>query len=56
MNANFDFYRKYLHGTEQIAPRWKRCVQLVDYKLGEALGQVYVAKTFAPDLRRGRST
>jgi endothelin-converting enzyme/putative endopeptidase len=49
--ANFDFYRKYLQGAEQIRPRWKRCVQLVDYQLGEAVGQVYVARTFSPELK-----
>ena len=51
MNANFDFYSKYLRGTEQLAPRWKRCVRLVDANLGEALGQVFVAKTFAPSTK-----
>jgi endothelin-converting enzyme/putative endopeptidase len=49
--ANFDFYRKYLQGTEQIRPRWKRCVQLLDYQLGEAVGQLYVARTFSPELK-----
>ncbi len=49
--ANFDFYRKYLQGTERIRPRWKRCVQLVNYELGDAVGQAYVAKTFGPELK-----
>ena len=48
VTADFDFYRKYLQGTEQIRPRWKRCVQLVNYQLGEAVGQVYVAKNVQP--------
>ena len=51
VTADFDFYRKYLQGAEQIRPRWKRCVQLVEYQLGEAVGQVYVAKTFSPELK-----
>jgi putative endopeptidase len=51
VNANFEFYSKYLRGTEQLAPRWKRCVRLVDADLGEALGQVFVAKTFAPSTK-----
>ena len=29
-----------------MQPRWKRCVQYVDRDLGEALGQVFVDKTF----------
>ena len=48
VNADFDFYRKYLRGVTQIQPRWKRCVQYVDRDLGEALGQVFVEKTFTP--------
>ncbi len=51
VNADFDFYRKYLQGAEQLRPRWKRCVGLVNYQLGEAVGQVYVAKTFSPELK-----
>ena len=35
-----------------MQPRWKRCVQYVDYDLGEALGQVYVAKVFSPELKQ----
>ena len=48
---DFDFYSRYLQGVQEMPPRWKRCVQLVDRDLGEALGQVYVEKTFPPDTR-----
>jgi putative endopeptidase len=48
VRANFDFYRKYLRGVAEMQPRWKRCVQYVDSDLGEALGQVFVQKTFDP--------
>jgi len=48
VRANFDFYRKYLRGVAEMQPRWKRCVQYVDGDLGEALGQVFVQKTFDP--------
>ncbi len=51
-NANFDFYSKYLRGLEQMPPRWKRCVRRVDGDIGEALGQVFVAKTFAPSTKQ----
>jgi putative endopeptidase len=51
-NANFDFYSKYLRGVEQMPPRWKRCVRAVDEDLGEALGQEFVAKTFAPSTKQ----
>ena len=51
VNANFDFYGKRLRGTEQLPPRWKRCVRQVDGDLGEALGQVFVARTFGADTK-----
>jgi putative endopeptidase len=51
VNANFDFFSKYLRGLEQQPPRWKRCVRMVDADLGEALGQVFVSKTFAPSTK-----
>jgi putative endopeptidase len=50
VQQNFDFYRKYLRGVEDMQPRWKRCVQYTDGNLGEALGQVYVRKTFPPEV------
>ncbi len=52
VEENFDFYRKYLRGAKEMQPRWKRCVQYVNYDLGEALGQVYVAKVFSPELKQ----
>jgi len=51
VNENFEFYRKYLRGATELQPRWKRCVQYTDGNLGEALGQVYVSKTFGPELK-----
>lgn len=44
----FDFYGKTLRGQKEQPKRWKRCVRWVDQDLGEALGQVFVAKTFSP--------
>jgi len=52
VEENFDFYRKYLRGAKEMQPRWERCVQYVNYDLGEALGQVYVAKVFSPELKQ----
>ena len=45
-DAHFDFYGKILSGQQVQQPRWKRCVAATDGALGEALGQVYVAKAF----------
>jgi endothelin-converting enzyme/putative endopeptidase len=52
VQESFDFYRKYLRGAKEMQPRWKRCVQYTDYSLSEALGQVYVAKVFSPELKQ----
>jgi endothelin-converting enzyme/putative endopeptidase len=52
VQANFDFYSKYLRGLKEMPARWKRCVQRVDRDLGEALGQVFVQKTFGPDTKQ----
>ena len=52
VKADFDFHRGYLRGVKEMPPRWKRCVGWVDRDLGEALGQVFVEKTFGPDVRK----
>jgi endothelin-converting enzyme/putative endopeptidase len=46
-DRDFEFYGHTLRGTEARAPRWKECVQAVDGQLGEALGKVFVDKTFS---------
>jgi putative endopeptidase len=48
VDANFKM-RQALTGQKVIQDRWKRCVNLVDNSLGEALGQRYVDVTFGPD-------
>jgi putative endopeptidase len=48
VDANFKM-RQALTGQAEIQPRWKRCVQLTDESLGEALGQKYVELTFGAD-------
>ena len=50
-DENFDFYGRKLTGTPQQQARWKRCVQGTDGSLGEALGQLYVAQYFTPDMK-----
>jgi putative endopeptidase len=51
IEENFDFNGKFLQGTKEILPRWKRCVSATDRVMGEALGQLYVEKTFTPQAR-----
>jgi putative endopeptidase len=43
--ANFDFYGKTLQGAKEIRARWKRCVDLTDQQLPDALGKTFVEKT-----------
>jgi putative endopeptidase len=52
VNQNFDFFAHTLRGVEQIAPRWKRCVRLVDGQLGEALGQEFVSRAFSQQTKQ----
>ena len=49
VNENFRFYGTILTGQKELSPRWRRCVELTDGDLGEALGQKYVALTFGPE-------
>ena len=44
--TSFDFYGKVLSGKEEPSPLWKRAVHTVNGTLGEAVGQMYVAKYF----------
>ncbi len=49
--SSFGFYAATLRGAKELAPRWKRCVRWTDADLGEALGQVFVAKVFPPSIK-----
>ena len=48
VEENFDFYVRTLQGTDELRARWKRGVGLVESCLGEALGELYVARHFPP--------
>ena len=52
-NASFDFYGRVLSGREEPSPLWKRAVAIVNGTLGEAVGQMYVAKYF-PEENKAR--
>ena len=49
VSENFRFYRTVLTGTKEMRPRWKRCIQMEDAEIGEALGQEYVNRTFGQE-------
>ena len=44
----FDFSARTLQGTPEIEPRWKRGVNAVNGSIGEAVGELYVARYFPP--------
>jgi putative endopeptidase len=51
VEEDFSFTGKYLSGTTEIKPRWKRCVESTDQLFGEALGKKYVEKYFPPEAK-----
>ncbi|MBP9790282.1 MAG: M13 family metallopeptidase, partial [Bacteroidia bacterium] len=52
VNEDFNFNNKILSGQKEIQSRWKRMIQMTDGTVGDALGQLYVAKYFPPDAKK----
>ena len=48
-DERFAFYGRTLNGQQQQRDRWKRAIDATDRALGEAAGQLYVAKYFPPE-------
>ncbi len=48
---SFDFWGTALSGKEEDRPRWKRALSSVEGSMGEALGQIYVARYFPPEAK-----
>jgi putative endopeptidase len=44
VDENFRF-NQFLTGQKEIAPRWKRCAQMTDAAMGEAVGRTFVKTT-----------
>ncbi|WEN16556.1 peptidase [Rhodanobacter sp. AS-Z3] len=51
VDAQFDFYGKTLRGQPEQQPQWKRSLGSVNRAMGQALGQLYVAKYFTPEAK-----
>jgi putative endopeptidase len=49
VEENFAFNGKTLAGTPQMRERWKRGSDMVGNAMGEAVGQLYVARHFPPE-------
>ncbi len=52
VQQNFDFYGKTMSGQKKMQPRWKRVMRATSHSLGEALGELYVAKYFPPSSKK----
>ena len=50
-NESFAFYGRVLRGQQEQEPRWQRAAHVIDSQIGEALGQLFVAKYFPPQAR-----
>ena len=55
VDENFNFFSKYLQGTKEQQPRWRRCIAATDGAVGEALGKEYVKKAFTPEAQKRMS-
>ena len=53
---NFDFYGRTLSGVPENRERWKRGVSLVEGSIGEAVGELYVARHFPPEAKEAMTT
>ena len=51
VEENFNFYGRTLSGTPELRPRWKRGVAMVESVVGEALGRIYIERTFPPEAK-----
>lgn len=49
--TSFEFYGKTLTGAQEITPRWRRVVKVIDSNMGDALGALYVARHFPPEAK-----
>ncbi len=49
--ASFAFFDHTLNGTPQQPERWKRGIDATNFALGDAVGQLYVAKHFSPETK-----
>lgn len=45
---NFDFYGRTISGRQEMQPRWKRALNVINNSLGESIGKLYVERYFPP--------
>ncbi len=49
VDTQWEFRSKFLNGTKEQRPRWKRAVAASERMMGEAIGRTYVADYFPPE-------
>ncbi|HTQ98985.1 MAG TPA: M13-type metalloendopeptidase [Candidatus Acidoferrum sp.] len=52
VRARFDFRGRVLGGQQELKPRWKRGVDVVESSLGEVVGKLYVANYFKEESKQ----
>ncbi|MEY4640255.1 MAG: Neutral endopeptidase [Pseudomonadota bacterium] len=52
VQAQFDFEGRVLNGQQEMEPRWKRGVGVVDAALGEVVGRLYVEQHFRDEAKQ----
>ncbi len=51
VQEHFRFTGQVLTGARELQPRWKRILRVINGSMGEALGELYVARTFPPEAK-----
>jgi putative endopeptidase len=49
---HFNFYDKILSGKQEMKPRWKRSIEIINVTLGETMGKLYVQKHFSESSKK----
>jgi putative endopeptidase len=49
VDTHWEFRSKFINGTKEQRPRWKRAVAAAEGTMGEAIGRTYVADYFPPE-------
>ena len=55
VQEDFRFTRTVLNGVKEMQPRWRRIMALVDRSVGDAMGQMFVARAFTPQAKQRMS-
>ena len=51
VEERFAFQGRILTGAKEDRPRWKRCIEQINWLIGEDLGRAYVAAVFPPSTK-----